>query len=163
MKLMLKFMGWITVPGIIYFNWYKFDPFIKLILLASLIVIVPTIFYVVPMVLEKQLINLTRQQKRAEKKQLEQYIDDVYANEGMQHYQDTHYLFNQLMRAGKLKRNDILQLKRMINDALGSYCSQYNKKEYKNDCHEIYVKLKSKQIDKKEWLEIIQFLTSKAD
>lgn len=110
----------------------------------------------------KWLRKLTQEQRKAERKAFEEQIDKIYLEERMQYYQDAHYLFNRLVRAGTLKRNDILKIKGMINSSLGAYCREYKYKKYKNDIHEIYSKMKSKHIDDKDWVKIIEYLTLKA-
>lgn len=162
MKKLVRWLMVIMIPVVICHNWENFNPFTKLTLVASLTVLVPIAFYMLSVMIEQKTRELTVAQEMLEKKALEEYIDKVYLKERIQYYQDAHYLFNQLMRAGKLERKDILKLKRMINASLGSYIQEYKNRHFKNDAHEIYSKMKDKHIDEKEWSEIIEFLVLKA-
>lgn len=147
---------------VIYLNWKHLHPFTRLVVVASLLFIVPIGFYILSLVIEKKTREITREQRKAEKETLEEYINKIYIEERMQYYQDAHYLFNRLMKAGALNRADILKLKKMINAALGRYDLEYEDKKYKNDAHEIYSKMKDKRIDEKEWIKIIEYMTLKA-
>ena len=58
-------------------------------------------------------------------------------------------LFHNKMQSGKLSREQILFLKKVLNNDLGENAALY-KCQYKNDAHEIYSKLKSIYITKEQ-------------
>jgi hypothetical protein len=127
-------------------------------MVSSLTVILPIVFYTMLLVIGKKTKEFTEQQKRVEKESLDKKIDEIYQKERMGYYHDVHCLFGQLIKAGKIGKVEISKIKKMINDSLGCYVRDYRGKKYKNDIHEIYSKMKSKHIDKKEWVEILEYL-----
>lgn len=73
-------------------------------------------------------------------------------------YEEGSNLFKSLLKSKKLKRDNILELKRLLDSSIGSYGEKYKKYTFKNDTHEIYVKMKSTKIDKYDWVKIIEYL-----
>lgn len=64
--------------------------------------------------------------------------------------------FNYCMKNRLLQRRDILEFKFMLNKSINT--NDYRHEEFKNDAHEIYRKLKSKSISKKNMLLLNEYL-----
>lgn len=131
---------------------------LKFILIISLLFIIPVFFTFARLILIEKLKKFTRKQRSREKKILNNDIQEIYEEERKELYLSAQYLFNQLMKAGKLNRKQILYLKKLINNALGTYEKDYKNKHFENDAHEIYTKMKSIHIDKSDWMQIINYL-----
>jgi hypothetical protein len=69
-------------------------------------------------------------------------------------------LFNNAIKAGNLNREQILYMKKVINESLGDYINDHKYTRYKNDAHEIYSKLKSSHISIPDFKRIIQLIKS---
>lgn len=70
-------------------------------------------------------------------------------------------LFNTGMKGGLLKRQDILDLIDLLEKILGKHIKAYKDFYFKNDCHKIYVYLKSKEISSSDMQQIINLLEVK--
>jgi hypothetical protein len=64
--------------------------------------------------------------------------------------------FHYCMKNGILKRKDILEFKFMVNKFV--YQNEFRHEKFQNDAHEIYRKLKSHSISKKNMLRLNEFL-----
>jgi hypothetical protein len=62
------------------------------------------------------------------------------------------------MKSGVMKRDKILELKDLIDLCLGDKVLKYNSYTFKNDAHEIYVKLQSDVLNQLDYERIIKFL-----
>lgn len=67
--------------------------------------------------------------------------------------------FKELLKGKRLTREQILYLKQLINSCIPKEHMAIYKINYKNDCHEIYCKLKSSFISEEDFKRIIGFLT----
>ena len=70
-------------------------------------------------------------------------------------------LFNTEMKGGLLKRQDILDLVNLLEKILGKHIKAYKDFYFKNDCHKIYVYLKSKEISASDMQQVINLLEIK--
>lgn len=61
--------------------------------------------------------------------------------------------FNNLIKNKKLNRNDVITIKELLNEGMNT--GIYKDYKFKNDAHEIYIKIKDKQLSKKQ-LDIIK-------
>jgi len=73
-------------------------------------------------------------------------------------YELTKTTFNVAMKSGQLNRQTILAIKDLLNRAL-SRTKKYDGYYWKNDCHEIYVKLKDGNLGMLEYQEITNLIT----
>lgn len=90
----------------------------------------------------------------AEKK----YNKQKNKNNFSQEYTQVKQLFTALMKNGDIKRNDILQFKNLLNKLLETNIYHYDKFYFKNDCHEIYIKLKNSNLTKVDYLQLQDYL-----
>lgn len=63
------------------------------------------------------------------------------------------------MKNGQLSRQQILGLKKLINVMLDGV-KKYDNYYFKNDAHEIYVKLKDDRLSTLDYQEIINYITT---
>jgi hypothetical protein len=112
---------------------------------------------------------------------LKQYqaIKEIYKREREPLYLLNRDLFKDLMKVGKLTREDIFQFRYLLEDCLGEYVHDFDNYEHKvkvkdksgnekevvkkgfdNECHRIYVYLKSYSLTPSNWQKINQFLVS---
>jgi hypothetical protein len=66
--------------------------------------------------------------------------------------------FNKLMQGRRMKYEDIQKFKALINNLLGDRISKYQDYTFKNDAHELYVKMKSTFLNENDWGKICTFL-----
>lgn len=143
--------------------------FIKLFTIYVLIVFILPILLMIFKVyfkykvkeLQGKRINDENRRKIVEKRNLKKDAKIIYEKEYKPYYEKTRDLFNQLMKNGSLSREEILEFKLLLNKCLGSYTHEYkNKKVFKfeNDCHEIYTKLKSYNLDVNDWNILYEYL-----
>ena len=98
-------------------------------------------------------------QKRKFKQRME--LEDILLrNEIEPYYLKAKDMFNNAIKCGNLNREQILYLKKVINDSLGDYLLNYKYNCYKNDAHEIYSKLKCSHISITDFKMIIQLIKS---
>jgi hypothetical protein len=113
---------------------------------------------------EKAYANVKKQkleelQMKKVKQQIE--LEEILLRKEVEpYYQMAKDLFNNAIKAGNLNREQILYLKKVINDSLGDYLNDYMYTRYKNDAHEIYSKLKSSHISIDSFKKIIQLVKS---
>lgn len=136
---------------------------LKLISLYAIVISIPIIGVLILALFKNWLKNYTQNQRRTEKQKLKENIHEIYVREREPLYDEAYALFNYLLKHGRLKRKDLLKIKSMLNEALGEYKKEYARMYFKNDAHEIYKKMKSENIDKTDWLKIINFLKSKQE
>ncbi|MCD3234272.1 hypothetical protein G8V06_09220 [Clostridium botulinum D/C] len=85
----------------------------------------------------------------------------LYDKEVYPQYIATKGNFNYAMRNRLLNREDILQIKSMLNKALfkNRHLKDFRYKKFENDAHEIYTKLKSKYLSRKQLIKIDKFIS----
>jgi hypothetical protein len=117
--------------------------------------------------------------KDIEKQKTLKYQDDIkeiWERERKGYYEIARELFHSAMKQGKLSREQILHVRRLLEDSLGNYVHDFDdyykvvkkgNKEVKvmgfeNDCHRIYTYMKSYHISVEDWQRIIDFLNKVA-
>jgi hypothetical protein len=73
-------------------------------------------------------------------------------------YTEGKNLFALLMKQRKVHNYEIADLKGIINNRLGKYAEHYHNYKFKNDAHEIYVKMKNFHLNEYDWELILNFL-----
>jgi hypothetical protein len=113
---------------------------------------------------EKAYQNITKAQLKAlrDKKLSQQLeLEEILLRKELEpYYLRAKDLFNNAIKSGNLSREQILYLKKIIDDSLGSYLNDFKYTKYKNDAHEIYSKLKSSHISVASFKRIIQLIKS---
>lgn len=101
---------------------------------------------------------LKRRFKRQESTRKPIYAEDIVYNENGTYilYSIVQNNFNYCMKNRLLKRKDILEFKVMVNKFVNQ--SEFKNEKFKNDCHEIYSKIKSKSISSANMLLLNEFL-----
>lgn len=102
-----------------------------------------------------RLIKLTKEQKKLESERRKEKVGVSSANP---YYLQCKNLFNRQIKSGVMKREQILKLKDLIDLCLGDKVIKYNSYTFKNDAHEIYVKLQSDNLNQLDYEKIIRFL-----
>lgn len=101
-----------------------------------------------------------------------QKIKEIWEKERKPYYEEARCLFNQLMKAGKLSHDQIMYLRRQLENALGEKVHDYDdfthevkfkgktvrRKGFANDAHRIYSYMKNYCVDVNSWKTIIGFL-----
>jgi hypothetical protein len=75
-------------------------------------------------------------------------------------YLEAKCLFASLMKQRKIHNYEINDLKAIIDNRLGRYVDHYHNYKFKNDAHEIYVKMKNFHLYEYDWEVILNFLHS---
>jgi F0F1-type ATP synthase alpha subunit len=75
-------------------------------------------------------------------------------------YTEGRNLFNLLMKQRKVHNYEIADLKAILNDRLGKYLDHYHNYKFKNDAHEIYVKMKNFNLNEYDWELILNYIHS---
>lgn len=73
-------------------------------------------------------------------------------------YELTKEAFNKAMKSGDMSRPQILAIKDLLNVILNG-SRKYDRYYFKNDCHEIYVKLKDGNLGMLEYQKIYELIT----
>ncbi|GLC32880.1 hypothetical protein bsdE14_42900 [Clostridium omnivorum] len=111
---------------------------------------------------EKAYDNFKKKEYEAlQQKKLKQRIEleDILLRKELEPYYITAKdLFHDAIQAGNLNHEQILYIKKIINESLDSYINDYKYTHYKNDAHEIYSKLKSSHISVDNYKKIIQLI-----
>ncbi|MCD3202834.1 hypothetical protein [Clostridium botulinum] len=84
----------------------------------------------------------------------------LYDKEVYPQYVTTKSNFNYAMKNRLLNREDILQIKSMLNKALfkNRHLKDFRYKKFENDAHEIYSKLKCKYLSRKQLTNINKYI-----
>lgn len=107
--------------------------------------------------------------KESKKKQVQQ-THEIRKNTTLQpkqtctdpSYERARDVFNCAMKNGQLGRTDIIDIKKLIDVMLGNNQKKYEKYYFKNDAHEIYVKLKDGNLNVLDYQQIVDALINKA-
>lgn len=87
------------------------------------------------------------------------YAEDLIYNETIYPiYLQTRNNFNKLMHQGKMKRIQLLEFKKMVNEATRNDRKYYKNYKFENDAHEIYTKLQNKYITKHNMTKLNNYL-----
>ncbi|KOA76619.1 hypothetical protein ADU78_05940 [Clostridium botulinum] len=89
----------------------------------------------------------------------------LYDKEAYPIYAQTKGNFNYAIKNKLLSRQDILQIKKMLNQALFKrrHLKDYSRKKFENDAHEIYSKLKCKYLSRKQLTNIDKYINKVVD
>jgi hypothetical protein len=140
----------------------------KLMIIATLVAMAPilikigNVWLMQKLTKEKAYANYNKQksqelQQKKIKQQLE--LEDILLRKEVEPYYETAKdLFNNAIKSGNLNREQILYLKKVINDSLGDYLKDFQYTRFQNDAHEIYSKLKSSHISINSFKKIIQLI-----
>ncbi|KLU74303.1 hypothetical protein [Clostridium botulinum] len=84
----------------------------------------------------------------------------LYDKEVYPAYVQTKCNFNYAIKNKLLSRQDILQIKKMLNQALFKrrHLKDFRYKKFENDAHEIYSKLKCKYLSRKQLTNINKYI-----
>lgn len=93
--------------------------------------------------------------KSKDSKQKQYYMRKVYPT-----YQETVYLFKDCIQHRYMSRQDILEFKSLLNEALGKNTSKYSGYSFSNDAHEIYTKLKDTHISE-QYMYVLRSFVAK--
>lgn len=100
----------------------------------------------------------TRKFEKAEKENRKEEKTTKYEQDVKPLYENGKIMFNNLIKSGKMKRCDINNLKNIIDGCLGKNSEYYKTYKFKNDAHEIYVKMKNFNLSVYDWCNILNFL-----
>lgn len=73
-------------------------------------------------------------------------------------YNKGRILFSTLMKNGKMRKYQVKEFKKLIDGYLGCYIDYYHNYRFKNDAHEVYVKMKNFNLNAYDWERIISYL-----
>lgn len=107
---------------------------------------------------KKQLKELKKKKEQQRIKQQLELEDILKKGELQVYYTQARDLFHDAIQARNLDREQILYLKKVINEALGDYINDFRYTRFKNDAHEIYTKIKSSHISIPDFKKIIQLI-----
>jgi hypothetical protein len=105
----------------------------------------------------------TKDRNKLEEKKIKQQLEleDILQRGDLRiYYSQARDLFHDAIQDGNLNHEQILYLKKVIDDTLGEYLNDFKYTRYKNDAHEIYSKLKSSHISIDNFKRIIQLIKS---
>lgn len=109
--------------------------------------------------------DLEELHKRKIKQQIE--LEDILRKGELQpYYKQAKDSFNEAIKSSNLTREQILFLKKVINESLGDFINDYKDIKFKNDAHEIYSKLKCSHIkipDFKKFIQLIKTFEAQND
>lgn len=126
---------------------------------------------------QKEEVNLLKEQSYVKDMMLKQQIKEIYLKERKPFYDEARTLFNMLMKEAKLSHEQIMYLRKLLENALGDKVHDYDDfthaikrkgetirvKGFQNDAHRIYTYMKSYSIDVGDWKKIIDFLKECAE
>lgn len=84
---------------------------------------------------------------------------NAYLEKDYPKYEKCAELFNHCVKNHRFNQELLLDFKSMVNDHLGTYVEKYKNYKFKNDVHEIYVKLKDEGLMRFDFQELNEFLT----
>lgn len=151
----------------------------KLVILFASISFLPITIYFMKTLLFKKLQDSKKKQLATQKDvdfqgylKFKNQLKDIYENERKCYYEEARSLFNQQMKTGRLSKDHIKYLRKLLENSLGDTIHDFDnytrtvkkgnkeikKKGFENDAHRIYTYMKSYYIEPKEWQKIIEFL-----
>lgn len=84
----------------------------------------------------------------------------LYLENDYPEYEKCAELFNHCVKNKRFNQDLLLDFKGMVNDHLGTGIDKYKNYKFKNDVHEIYVKLKDENLMRFDFKEFDEFLTT---
>lgn len=85
-------------------------------------------------------------------------IREIYFKERYKYYKESWVKFNSLLKEGRIKREEILMLRNILEDSLGDYVHDFDNFKFKSDAHRIYSYMESWHISPWQWESISKFL-----
>lgn len=120
--------------------------------------------FLIPRFYAQYLKDIARKNAKSHKKKASKTMavdKATYETEVQPLYQEAKTLFSQLLKTQQLSREDILNLKIIIDNNLGVFSDYYRNYRFENDAKEIYVKMKNFNLSKSNYQEILAFLKAK--
>jgi hypothetical protein len=128
-------------------------------------VVVPITLFMLRTLLMQTIKNCGKPEKKNSSKgkkevNLREYqaIKEIWKQEREPLYLKNRNLFRDLMKEGKLTRDDILQLRNLVEGCLGDLVDDYKGMKFNNDCHRLYTYFKNYSLNERDWQKINQFL-----
>lgn len=126
--------------------------------------------FIAPKLLLRKVKQVTIQERKEQQQilkfQKEHEKEEFFRNYDQQvkpMYEAGKKLFAQLMKEKKMRHYQIKDLKRVIDGCLGVHVEYYHNYKFKNDAHEVYVKMKNFNLNVYDWERILTFLADVAD
>lgn len=115
------------------------------------------IFFSVPILLPliSFFVNLILKNQKYQKITAEEYL---YKENTYQLYLETRNCFRIALQSKVLSRKEILEIKKILNQALKDQLKYYQNYHFENDAHEIYTKLKSHHITANDMTALHDYL-----
>jgi hypothetical protein len=85
---------------------------------------------------------------------------NAYLEKDYPEYEKCTELFNYCIKNHKFNHELLYDFKNMVDEHLGTFQNRYNNYKFKNDVHEIYVKLKDEGLMRFDFQELNEFLTT---
>jgi hypothetical protein len=85
-------------------------------------------------------------------------LKGIYEQERKPYYLEARQLFNELCKQGRMHHEDVVLLKRLLEESLGAFVEEYKGYKFQNEYNRIYVYLKNWHIDVPDWERILNFL-----
>lgn len=130
---------------------------IKLAALAVTLNVVLTVTRVVIQELARKKMRERKQPQTMDFFTLKRF-KEIYEAERKPYYEEARAIFNSLCKQGRMHGGDLVLLRKLLEDSLGSTVERYKEYKFTNEYHRIYVYMKSWYIDENEWKQIIDFL-----
>jgi hypothetical protein len=131
-----------------------------LLTLATLSILVTVILPILKFyILAKAKERIKEQSKSQEMnfKELQQ-LKEIYVRERKEYYLEARELFNSLCKQGAIHGEDLVLLRKLLEESLGEYAKDYKGYKFDNEFKRIYVYMKSWHIEVRQWKQIIDFL-----
>lgn len=85
-------------------------------------------------------------------------LKEIYERERKPYYLEARQLFNELCKQGRMRHEDAVLLRRLLEESLGAYAEEYKGYKFQNEYNRIYVYLKNWHIDVRDWKRVLNFL-----
>lgn len=102
--------------------------------------------------------NYTNSNDFTVNEQQRKYKPSQSPNVELESYKQVVNVFKNSIKNQLLIREDILKFKNQLNLALGENLLHYQDFKFKNDCHEIYVKIKNKHLVNEDYNNLLVYL-----
>jgi hypothetical protein len=131
-----------------------------LLKLAALIILFTVVLPIVRVFIQEKVKQEAKEKPRHQDMSFNELrqLKEIYDRERKPYYLEAQSIFNSLCKKGKMHSGELLLLKTLLEESLGSYVNEYRGWKFKNEFNRIYCYLKSWHITQEEWEEIIKFL-----
>jgi hypothetical protein len=85
-------------------------------------------------------------------------IKSIYERERKPYALEARAIFNSLCKQGNLHRNELVLIRKLLEECMGEYKHEYDNMKFKNEFHRIYAYLQNWHIDRYQWVKIIDFM-----